>query len=134
MSLPGTEVVKLTVDILKGVNQTIWGGAQSTAKASDILKTGVTSADLVIGTSHALEDFSCNDRVCGTISIIGSASSSLSLILGNIPKTKPLTKITGSITVCCRSVRYYCKNYGTYWGCTVAASKGVKEVLKYHIR
>ena len=26
--------------------------------------------------------------------------------------------------------RYYCKKYGTFWGCTVAAGQGVKEAIK----
>ena len=77
---------------------------------------GVSGADVVIGTSHALEDFHCGDVVCGSIDVLGSVSSAVDLVIGNIPATKSLTVITGSITVGCRTVRYYCKNYGTFWG------------------
>jgi hypothetical protein len=86
---------------------------------------------VVIGTSHALEDFTCNDVVCGTLDVVGSVSSAVGLILSNIPATKHLTFVTGSVTVGCRSIRYYCKNYGTFWGCTVAAGQGIKNVVKF---
>lgn len=69
------------------------------------MKTGFSGADVVIGTSHALEDFSCNDPICGTIDIVGSVSTAVGLVLGNIPATKHLTLITGSVTVGCRSIR-----------------------------
>ena len=98
------------------------------------MKTGISGADVVIGTSHALEDFGCNDVVCGTIDVVGSVSSVVGLVLGNIPATKHLTFITGSVTVGCRSVRYYCKKYGTFWGCTVAAGQGVKEAIKFTVK
>jgi hypothetical protein len=55
-------------------------------------------------------------------------------VLGNIPSTKHLTLVTGSVTVGCRSVRYYCKNYGTFWGCTVAVSQGIKKAVKFTIK
>lgn len=64
------------------------------------------------------------------IDIIGSISRSVDLVLGNIPKTKHLTVVTGFITVACRSVRYYCKNYGTFWGCAISVGKGVKFIIK----
>ena len=94
----------------------------------------MSGADVVIGTSHAPEDFSCNDVVCGTIDVVGSVSSAVGLVLGHIPATKHLTLITGSVTVGCRSVRYYCKNYGTFWGCTLSAGKGVKEAIKFTVK
>jgi len=97
------------------------------------VKTGLSGADVVIGTSHALEDLGCNDYVCGSLDIIGSVSSAVGLVLGNIPSTKSLTVITGSVTVGCRSVRYYCKRYGTFWGCTVAAGEGIKKSVKFII-
>ena len=53
------------------------------------------------------------------------------MVLGNIPATKHLTVITGSVTVGCRTVRYYCKNYGTYWGCAIVAGQGIKEAIKF---
>jgi hypothetical protein len=81
-----------------------------------------------------LEDFRCNDIVCGIINIIGSVSSSVGLVLGNIPRTKHLILITGSVTVDCRSVRYYCKNYGTFWGCAVAARQGLKKAIKITVK
>jgi len=121
------EMYSLTKDILKGVNATVWGGVEESAKISQAVKTGISGADVVIGTSHALEDFHCGDPVCGTLDVIGSVSSAIGLVLGNIPATKPFTGVTLSITVGCRSVRYYCKNYGTFWGCAVAAGQGIKK-------
>jgi hypothetical protein len=61
-------------------------------------------------------------------------SSAVGLVLGNIATTKHLTLVTGSVTVGCRSIRYYCKNYGTFWGCTVAVGQGIKEVVKFTIK
>ena len=128
------KIVDVTSDILCGINATIWGGVEGAEKAGKIVKTGLSGADVVIGTSHALEDFACNDLVCTSLDVIGSVSSGVGIILGNIPSTKKLTVITGSVTVGCRTVRYYCKNYGTFWGCTVAAGQGVKEAIKFTIK
>jgi len=127
------EILKGVNDIVKGVNATVWGGVEEANKVGRIVKTGLSGADVVIGTSHALEDFSCNDYVCATLDIVGSISSAVGLILGNIPLTKSLTTITGSVTVGCRSVRYYCKNYGTFWGCTAAVGQGLKKSFKIFI-
>ena len=129
-----SKIVGVTYDILRGVNATVWGGVEEAGKVGKIVKTGISGADVVIGTSHALEDFGCQDYVCGSLDIIGSLSSTVGLVLGNIPRTKHLTLITGSITVGCRSIRYYCKNYGTFWGCTVAAGQGIKEAVKFTIK
>jgi hypothetical protein len=129
----GYKIVGATYDILRGVNATIWGGVEGAEKVGKIVKTGISGADIVIGTSHALEDFGCNDAVCGTIDVVGSVSSAVGLVLGNIPATKHLTFITGSVTVGCRSVRY-CKKYGTFWGCTVAVGQGVKEAIKFTVK
>ena len=130
----GSKIAGCTLDILKGVNATVWGGVEGAEKVGKIVKTGISGADVVIGTSHALEDFGCNDYVCGSLDVIGSVASAVGLVLGNIPSTKSLTFITGSVTVGCRSVRYYCKRYGTFWGCTVAAGQGVKEAIKFTIK
>jgi hypothetical protein len=130
----GSKIVVATYDILRGVNATVWGGVEGAEKVGKIVKTGISGADIVIGTSHALEDFGCNDVVCGTIDVVGSVSSAVGLVLGNIPATKHLTFITGSVTVGCRSVRYYCKKYGTFWGCTVAVGQGVKEAIKFTVK
>lgn len=130
----GSKTAKLTYDILRGYNATIWGGVESAEKVSDILKGGISGADVIVGTSHALEDFGCNDYICGSLDIIGSVSSAVGLVIGNLPTTKHLTTITGSVTVCCRCVRYYCKRYGTFWGCTVAAGQGIKETVKFTIK
>ena len=127
------KIVGVTYDILRGVNATIWGGVEGAEKASAIVKTGLSGADVVIGTSHALEDLSCSDYVCGSLDVIGSLSTAVGLALGNIPRTKHLTVVTGSITLGCRSVRYYCKQYGTFWGCTVAAGQGIKSAVKFTI-
>ena len=128
-----SKFVTVTYDILQGVNATIWGGVSEATKVNRIIKTGVSGADVVIGTSHALEDLACNDYVCGSLDVIGSVSSAVGLVLGNIPATKHLTLVTGSVTIGCRSVRYYCKNYGTFWGCTVAAGQGIKTAVKFSL-
>lgn len=130
----GSKIGRATYDILRGVNSTVWGGVEEAEKVGKIVKTGLSGADVVVGTSHALEDFGCNDYVCGSLDVIGSVSSAVGLVLRNIPSTKHLTIVTGSITVGCRSVRYYCKNYGTFWGCTVAAGQGIKEAVKFTIK
>lgn len=81
------KIVGATYDILRGVNATLWGGVEGAEKegaekVGKIVKTGISGADVVIGTSHALEDFGCNDVVCGTIDVVGSVSSAVGLVLG----------------------------------------------------
>jgi len=90
------------------------GGTQEAKKIGKIVKTSLSSSDVIIGTSHALENITCKDYFCSTLDIIRSVSSSVNLVLRNLPSTKHLTLVTGSITVRCRSVRYYYKNYGTF--------------------
>lgn len=119
-------IKKITVvsyDILKGVNATVWGGVEGAKKVSKIITTGLSATDVVVGTSHTLEDLACQDYVCASLDILGIVSTSVGMILGNIPATTPLTVITGSVTVGCRAIRYYCKNYGTYWGCAISGAK-----------
>ena len=130
----GSNILRATYDILRGVNATVWGGVEEAEKAGKIIKTGLSGADVIVGASHTLEDLSCNDYVCASLDVIGSVSSAVGLVLGNIPNTKHLTFVTGSVTVACRSVRYYCKNYGTFWGCTVAAGQGIKQALRFTIK
>ena len=130
----GSKLITVTYDILRGINATVWGGVSGAEKVGQIVKTGVSGADVVIGTSHALEDLACNDYVCGSLDVIGSVSSAVGLVLGNIPATKHLTLVTGSVTIGCRSVRYYRKNYGTFWGCTVAAGQGIKTAVKFSLQ
>ena len=130
----GSKIASVTYDIARGVNATVWGGMEGAEKVGKIVKTGLSGADVIIGTSHTIEDVSCNDYVCASLDIIGSVSSAVGIVLGNIPATKHLTVITGSVTVSCRSVRYYCKRYGTVWGCTVGAGQGIKEAIKFTIR
>ena len=124
------KVVKLTYDILRGINSTIWGGKDGIEKVEKTVKSGLAGADVVIGTSHALEDFACNDPICGTLDVLGSVSSAVGLVIGNIPRTKHLTVVTGSVTISCRSIRYYCKKYGTYWGCLASVGEGVKHTVR----
>lgn len=121
-------------DIVRGVNATVWGGVEGAEKVSRSIKTGLSGADVVIGTSHALEDFGCNDYVCGSLDVIGSVSSAVGLVVGNLPHTKHLTVVTVSVTLGCRTIRAYCKKYGTFWGCTVAAGHGIKEAVKFTIK
>lgn len=52
----GSKIVTVTYDILRG-NATVWGGVEGAEKAGKIVKTGISGADVVIGASHALEDF-----------------------------------------------------------------------------
>ena len=130
----GSKIAGTTLDILRGVNANVWGGAAEAEKVGKIVKTGLTGTDVVIGASHALEDFACNDYICGPIDIIGSVSSSVGLVLGNLPATKHLTLVTGSVTVACRSVRFYCKNYGTFWGCSAAIGQGLKQAVKFSVK
>jgi hypothetical protein len=126
--------LELTRDILRGVNQTIWGGAEGAEKVSKIVKNSLTGSDAIIGTSWALEDLQCQDYVCCALDIIGSTSSAVGLVLGNIPQTKKYTTVTASITGGCRVVRLYCKNYGTFWGCTTAAGQGIVTGAKIIIK
>jgi hypothetical protein len=120
----------LVKDILRGVNQTFWGGAEGVQKAVTIAKTSIAGTDAMVGVSHAMEDYVCKDYVCFTLDVIGSTSSVAGIVLGNIPQTKSLTTVTSSLTCVCRGVRYICKRYGLYWGCQVAAVytiNGVKQ-------
>ena len=87
----GSKFISVSYDMLRGVNANVWGSVEKAEKVERIVKNGVTRADIVIDTSHALEDFSCNDPVCGTIDIIGSLSSAVGLVLGNNPSTQHLT-------------------------------------------
>lgn len=48
------EIFKTTLDILKGVNNTVWGGVREAKKVGEIIKTGISGADVVIGTSYTL--------------------------------------------------------------------------------
>jgi hypothetical protein len=122
----GRKIFTVSYDILRGVNTTVWGGVEEAEKVGKIVKTGLSGADIVIGASHTLEDASCGDFVCATFDVIGSVSSAAGLVLGRFPPTKKYTMITGSVTVTCRTVRWYCKNYGTYWGCVTSIGHAFK--------
>jgi hypothetical protein len=130
----GRKIGETTYDILRAWNTTVWGGVEEAKKASRIVKGGLSGADALIGVSHFYEDAGCQDYVCATLDVIGSVSSSVGLILGNIESTRHLTVLTGSVTVGCRSVRYYCKKYGTFWGCSVAATQGIKEAIRFTVK
>jgi len=116
------ESVVLTKDILRGLNQTIWGGVEGTEKVSTSIKSGISGVDTIVGISHAIEDFTCQDYICFSLDCIGSTSSAAGIVLGNIPATKKLTTVTTAITITCRGIRYICKRYGLAWSCTVAFS------------
>ena len=128
----GTKIVGATYDILRGVNATIWGGVEKSQKVGKIVKTGLSGADVVVGISHALEDFGCQDYVCASLDVIGSVSSSVGLVLGMFPSTKHLTLITGSITIGCRSVRYYCKKLRHFLGLYGCCGPGNKRSSKIY--
>ena len=57
----GSKILGTTYDILHGINATVWGGVAEADKVGKIVQTGISGADWVIGTSHAFEDFQCND-------------------------------------------------------------------------
>jgi hypothetical protein len=120
----------LVKDIARGVNATIWGGAEGTRKAATIVKSSMAGTDAIVGVSHAMEDFVCKDYICFTLDVIGSTSSAAGLVLGNIPATKSLTVATTTITCICRGVRYICKRSGLYWGCHVATIYTIKGIKK----
>ena len=126
--------LKIPSSILRNINAIVCSSLQEADTFGKVVKTGLSGADIAIGTSHAIQDFACNDKICGSIDIIGNISSAVGLALGNIPATQHLTLITGSVTIGCRSVRYYCKKYGTFWGCSVIAGQGVKEIIKFTIK
>lgn len=71
------KLVKVTYDVLCGINTTVWGGVANAEKMGKFLKTGLSGADIGIGTSHALEDFSSNDPTCGSIDVSRSLSSAV---------------------------------------------------------
>jgi len=52
----------------------------------------------------------------------------------NISQTKKYTSVTASITGTYRTARVYCKNYGVFWDCTVAAGKGIVTRAKIIIK
>jgi hypothetical protein len=79
------------------------------------VKTDFSSADVVIETTNMLEYFGSNNSVCSSVDVTSNVLSAIGLVLENIPETKLLTFITSSVTVGCRSVRYYCKKYCTFW-------------------
>ena len=123
----------LTKDILRGVNQTVWGGAEGAQKVSTSIKAGISGTDTIVGISHAIEDFTCKDYICFSLDCIGSTSSAAGIVLGNIPATKKLTTITTAVTLTCRGVRYICKRYGLAWSCSIAysgAKAGYKTITK----
>ena len=63
----GSKILGATYDILHGINATVWGDVAEADKVGKIGQTGISGADWVIGTSHAFEDFQCNDYVCGSL-------------------------------------------------------------------
>ena len=75
---------------------------ENSQKIKKVATISISRSYIAIRTSHVLEDFAYNDPIYGTIDVIGSVSSTLGLILGNIPITKKYTTYT---TVGCRTVR-----------------------------
>lgn len=56
---------------------TLWDGVEKSEKISKTVVTGLSKADVLIGVSYALEDFTYNDYICGMLAIIGSVSMEL---------------------------------------------------------
>jgi hypothetical protein len=48
-------------------------------KTSKIFKTGLSGADVGIGTSRTLEDVACKDYICASFDVVGSVLSAVSL-------------------------------------------------------
>lgn len=48
----------------------------------NIIQTGVSKANVVIDTSHTIEDFGSNDCASLSLDAIGSVSSSIGSVLG----------------------------------------------------
>ena len=115
------KIISGTYDIIRDLNAAICGGVEFSREVGTIVKTDLSGTDTVIGVSHALEDFSCNDHICGNLDVVRCVSSAVGMVLSNTLVTKHFTVVTGSVTFGCRTVRYYCKHYGILWGCTVAA-------------
>lgn len=65
----GSKILGATYNILRGVNATVWGGVEEAQKVGKIVKTGLSRADVVVGTSHALKDFGCSDYICGSLDV-----------------------------------------------------------------
>ena len=40
--------------ILRGINTTVWGGVEGAEKVGTVVKTDISGADVVVGTSHAI--------------------------------------------------------------------------------
>jgi hypothetical protein len=75
------EIIVLTYDIFRSVNQTFWGNKEKAEQGARSIKNGLTGADVIIGTSYAFEDFTYNDNICGTLDVVGSVSSAVGLVL-----------------------------------------------------
>jgi hypothetical protein len=123
------EILVLTRDIVKGLNATIWGGIENAEKVGKIVTTGLTGADIVVGTSHTLKDLAWKDYFCTTMDIIATISTAVGAYLGNHPD--PNTK---KLTVGARTIRWYCRKYGTFWGCTAALTDGDKKSLHFIVK
>ena len=81
MSFFGSKIVGAIYDTYRGINATVWGGVEGAQKVEKIVKTGISGADVVIGGSHAFEDFACNDYVCFSLDVIGSVSSAVGVVV-----------------------------------------------------
>lgn len=53
------ESVQLTRDILRGVNQKLWGGKEGVEKVATMVKTGISGTDTFLGINFAIEDYQC---------------------------------------------------------------------------
>ena len=126
-----SKIVEATYDILRGINAKICRG---TVKIVKIIKIGIIGSNVIIKTSDALNDFACQNYICDSLDIIETVSSSVGLLLGNILSTKHLRIVSRSFTIGCHSVRYYCKNYGTFSRCKVAAGHRRKKALKFSLK
>lgn len=68
-------------------------------KVRKIAKTRLFGVDGVIGTSHSIKDFGCQNYICTSLDIIVNVPSAVGLVLGNIPSTKQFMVLTGAVTV-----------------------------------
>lgn len=79
-----SKIISATCDIFFGVNTTVLGDVEETEKVRKIVKTGVSGADVFIGTNHVFHNFNYNDYVYGNLSAIENVSTATNLVLENI--------------------------------------------------
>ena len=104
-------------DIVLKVNETLWISGESAEKAVRLVKDGAALSGAGISTYNAAEDWICHDRVCFILSTVGGSCDLASYVCGHIPALNCVTYATVPVSIACKSVRTYCKRWGTLPGC-----------------